>query len=747
MSAAAFARLHPKIQEAIWNQKWEELRPLQVETIEAVLNSDDHLILAAATASGKTEAAFLPILSQIAAQPAESVQALYVSPLKALINDQFRRLEDLCAYADIPVHRWHGDVSATDKQQLRKHPGGVLLITPESLESQFINHDRDLSRIYSRLRFVVIDELHAFLDNVRGIHLQSLLARLTIATSETPRRLGLSATIGDFAPAQSFLSAEAPSAVRVIEDRTQSKELRIGLKGYLEPSKAGEQRVDDNSVDATGLDAIALDIAQRFRTHSNLIFCNSRRQAELLADKLHSLCEREAWPRNPFLLHHSSLSRELREDTERELKSGGAVTAICTSTLEMGIDLGAVRAIGQVGPTWSVSSLVQRLGRSGRHERDPQILRMYTLDDAVTQHSSLTDRMYPELIRAIALVELHREGWLEAPQHDRLHFSTCVHQIFSVLRQTGGATADHLYDVLCRRGAFRRIVPTQFTDLVRYLADKDLIEQIPTGELILAPAGEHVVESRDFYAAFASRIEYRVEHDGHAIGMLPQDSIPAEGEFVPLGGRRWRVNLIDHNARRITVAPAKGWKQPRFSGNIGRVDSVIMQRMKRILSEDSGYPYLNDSAAHLLGLARESFHGALLDRQDAITTLNGIEWFPWEGSRVLKTLELCAKAAGLTTDRDNFCMRYRNLSASDFAAHRASISAGKFDAERLVTLVVDVEQDRFDEYVLPELLRAAFASERLDVERAAEVARRSQYFPIETETEPDGARSDKPKMR
>src|SRR3954453_16151211 len=156
MSAAAFAKLHPKIQEAVWNQQWEKLRPLQVDAIHAILESDNHVILAAATASGKTEAAFLPILSAIASEPAASVQALYVSPLKALINDQFRRLEDLCAYAQIPVHRWHGDVSTADKQHLRKAPSGVLLISPESLESQFINHDQHLARIYSHLEFVVI---------------------------------------------------------------------------------------------------------------------------------------------------------------------------------------------------------------------------------------------------------------------------------------------------------------------------------------------------------------------------------------------------------------------------------------------------------------------------------------------------------------------------------------------------------------------------------------------------------------
>ena len=718
MSAAAFAKLHPKIQEAVWNQQWEELRPLQVDAIHAILDSDDYIILAAATAAGKTEAAFLPILSKIAANPADSVQALYLSPLKALINDQFRRLEDLCSYAQIPVHRWHGDVSTADKQQLRKNPGGVLLITPESLESQFINHDQHLARIYSHLEFVVIDELHAFLDSVRGIHLRSLLARLNVAAQVKPRRLGLSATIGDFAPAQTFLCSDGIANVRIIQDQSQTKELRIGLKAYVETPGAGE--TDPSTTvsiekEPNGLEAIALDIALRFRADANLIFCNSRRQTELLADKLRVLCEREGWGRNPFLLHHGSLSRELREDAERELKSGQPVSAICTSTLEMGIDLGAVHSIGQVGPTWSVSSLVQRLGRSGRRENEPQILRLYTLDDSITEKSSLTDRLYPELIRAIALVKLHLAKWLEPPNQSRTHFSTCVHQILSVLRQTGGTSADHLHDVLCRRGAFARIDQTQFAALLRGLAEKDLIEQIPTGELILAPAGERIVESRDFYAAFASRIEYCIECDGRPIGVLPQDSLPAEREFLLLGGRRWQVILIDHNSRRVAVIPAKGWKQPRFSGGIGGLNSKVMQEMKCVLMDEDGYSFLNAAGSQFLSQARETFDRVGLRRGNAIVSLTGIEWFPWCGSRVLLTLELCAKAAGLTTERDSLCLRYRDLSSSEFAKHVAHIAADKFSPEQLVTKVPDLQRDRFDEYVVEPLLQKAFISEVLDL--------------------------------
>lgn len=720
MSAAAFGRLHAKVQEAVWQQKWDELRPLQVDAINALLDSQDHVILAAATASGKTEAAFLPILSIIAAEPLSSVQALYISPLKALINDQFARLEDLCAYADIPVHRWHGDVSAADKQHLRRNPGGVLLITPESLESQFINHDRELAKVYANLRFVVIDELHAFLDNVRGIHLRSLLARLSIAASVAPRRIGLSATLGDFTAARAFLCVDEPSNVRLLEDRSSKRELRVGLKAYLEPLKAGETKDSDevSLTDRNGLVGIASDIAQRFRTETNLIFCNSRRQTELLADKLRSFCEAEHWPRNPFLLHHGSLSRELREEAERELKTGQPVTAICTSTLEMGIDIGAARAVGQVGPTWSVTSLVQRLGRSGRREGEPQTLRAYTLDEAITEHSSLSDRFYPELIRSIALLELHREGWLEQPEHERFHFSTCLHQLLSILRQTGGAPPTHLLDVLCRRGAFRLIDSSDFANLLKGVAVKELIEQIPTGELILAPLGERIVESRDFYASFATRIEYRVEHNGNAIGVLAQDNIPNQGEFLLFAGRRWRVDQIDNAAKRVVVIPAKGWKQPRFGGGIGNVHSTVTQRMRQILKDESGFPYLNERAIELLEQARETFRIAGLDQHDTVVTLNGVEWFPWNGSRVLLTLELCAKAAGIQTERNNLCLRYQRLSPSDFAAHRADIAAGKFAAADLIAHVHDLQRDRFDEHLPEHLLQKAFAIEVLDLERS-----------------------------
>jgi ATP-dependent Lhr-like helicase len=158
--------------------QWTNLRPLQVDAIRYLLQTEGDAILSAATASGKTEAAFLPILSKIAAQPRDSVRVIYVGPLKALINDQFGRIEELCNHLDVPVHRWHGDVPASKKAKLVQNPGGVLLITPESLESLFINRSSALRSLFGGLEFVVVDELHSFLDNERGLHLRSLLSRL-----------------------------------------------------------------------------------------------------------------------------------------------------------------------------------------------------------------------------------------------------------------------------------------------------------------------------------------------------------------------------------------------------------------------------------------------------------------------------------------------------------------------------------------------------------------------------------------
>ncbi len=194
----AHSRLHPDLQLALWKMEWRELRAIQKDAIEAWFTSKDHLLISANTAGGKTEAAFLPALSSVAADRGQgSVRILYVGPLKALINDQCRRIEELCSHAEIPVHRWHGDVNQSAKKNLLKHPSGVLLITPESLEAMLMLRGLEIPTVFPNLETVIVDELHAFLENERGHQLATLLNRLDWARQGKARRIGLSATIGD----------------------------------------------------------------------------------------------------------------------------------------------------------------------------------------------------------------------------------------------------------------------------------------------------------------------------------------------------------------------------------------------------------------------------------------------------------------------------------------------------------------------------------------------------------------------
>lgn len=715
---STFGRLHPAIQKAVYDMAWTNLRPLQVETIQAVFDTDNPLILSASTASGKTEAAFLPILSRLAEAPSNSLQAIYVSPLKALINDQFNRLDQLCEAADIQVHRWHGDVSASAKQRLREKPSGVLLITPESLESQFCNYDRFLIKMYHGLQFVVIDELHAFLDDVRGIHLRSLLSRLEQQANVQPRKIGLSATLGDFSVAQSFLNSSDPSSVTVLQEDAGERELRISVKSFYD--SPGDKQHDDQTTNTgppSGLAAVAEDIALRFKSDANLIFCNRRQDAEVLADKLHHIVEREHWPRDPFVLHHGSLSRDLREDAEERLKKGEPLTVLCTSTLEMGIDLGAVKSVGQVDPPWRVSSLVQRLGRSGRKEGQAQVLRMYALDAEPHEKSTIVDLLHPDLVRAVAMVELHREKWLEPPPAARKQYSTCVHQILSILKQTGGTKALLLHQRLCERGAFQRINAKEFSSLLRGLAANNIIEQTPEGTLILAPEGEVIVESRDFYAAFATSLDYSVENDGTKIGVLPGASIPPLGEHFLLAGRRWKVELIEHQSRRVIVSRARGWKRPFFSGGGGEVHGRVLAKMKEVLLGDGGFPYLDARAQERLVQARRVFQNAGLRSRNIVSTGTDIWWFTWHGSSVCKALLSCARGSGIAASWDGIAVHYQRVTNDLLRDHLKNLVRTDIRSVVLENLSEsEVIRDRFDHLVPVELIRETHVDEQLDIE-------------------------------
>ncbi|KAF0179600.1 MAG: ATP-dependent helicase Lhr and Lhr-like helicase [Limisphaerales bacterium] len=756
MSQAAFALLHEGVQRAIYDLGWKQIRPVQTEAIHALLEGEGHVLISAATAGGKTEAAFLPVISRLAAGEQDSIRAIYVGPLKALINDQFGRLDRLCERMHIPVHRWHGDVTASHKQALRRDPSGILLITPESLESNFINYGNQVPRLYRGLEFVVIDELHSFLGNVRGVHLLSLLSRLRAATGRQPRMIGLSATLGDPEMGKCFLAPDAPATVTHIQDAATGRSIRFALKGVLktpDPAKGGSgarrltpasarefiQKKSAEQLLAAGesprteskpakadsepalpddLDDIAEDLVRHLATSTNLVFVNSRRTAEELAVRLHDRVTKLKWPHDPFMIHHGSVAKELREETETALKSGLPTTAICSSTLEMGIDIGSVRSVGQIDPPWSVASLVQRLGRSGRREGESSIMRLYVREESPHAGSRLTDLLFPDLLRGIALTRLMREKWLEPAEQQRMHLSTLVHQILSWLRQTGGMPAARLHAALVVAGPFRKIGPADFAGLLRGLAAHQLIEQVPTGDLILAPAGERITAAKDFYSAFKGTEMFSVRHEKNEIGELAFDAVPPVGQLVILAGRRWLVGEIDAGAKTVWVTPSHGGKAPVFVGSGGELHPRIVQEMKAVLLGDDEPSFLDEPALELLRTARHVAHTVGLDKTDVLPAPGGVRWFPWAGTRCLRTLALLAKANKVNAETDRLSLWLSVEGMGGFRDFLKLLTATKYDPIALGHLVTPRAVEKFDEFIPDELLDQAAAIERLAVAEA-----------------------------
>ena len=601
--SSAFDQLARPVQKWIRQQGWRELRDIQARAIRTICESENDLIVAASTAGGKTEAAFFPLISQVLDTPAEGggFDLLYIGPLKALITDQAGRLEGICHEAEIPVVPWHGDVSQTVKTRAMKNPKGILLITPESLEALFVRRGLEISRLLGATRAVVIDELHTVLDSERGVQLRSQLTRLELAIKRPIRRIGLSATLGDMDLARAYLRPDNAEQVTLIEADGGEAELKLQLRGYL---SGGE---DDNTPSAT--DAVAAHLFEHLRGSDNLVFAGARQRVEIYADRLRDLCEREHLPQE-FYPHHASLSRDHRDFVERRLKDNSKpTTAVCTSTLELGIDIGDVTCVAQIGAPFTVAALRQRLGRSGRREGQPAILRQYAVETRLTFDSSFVDRLRLGLIRSIAMIDLLLEGWCEPPKPQALHLSTLVHQILSVIAQRGGAPANILYSVLCREGPFRQVNTAMFTDVLRALGHPEmgLIEQTDGGLLLLGQTGERLVEHYSFYAVFKTPEEYRLVSNGRDLGTLPIDNILSPGMMLIFSGRRWLVQEIHDREKVIMVKPAKAGVPPVFGGDPGEIHDKVIARLFDVLEADTKPLYMDANALEMLEEARLNY--------------------------------------------------------------------------------------------------------------------------------------------
>lgn len=734
MSDHPFYRLAPFIQEYIYTHGWTELREVQVEACRVLFETDAHLLLATGTASGKTEAAFLPILTLLHEQPSSTLGVLYIGPTKALINDQFFRLRDLLVESGIPVWSWHGDVSQSQKMKLLKAPEGVLQITPESLESLLINHSIDLPRLIGDLRFVVIDEVHVFMGSDRGRQVLAQLARLSRFMRGEPRRVGLSATLGDASQAEQWLASGSERSVSTPSIRGPSQRMRLAVEHFyvggdplndaapmLPPTLAPP--VDDEQLSPAIPDAYHRYVFDQSRGRTCLIFANSRGETESIVASLRHIAEVEHQP-DIYHVHHGSIAASLREAAESAMRESTrpAVTA-ATVTLELGIDLGQLERVIQLNAPFSVASFLQRLGRSGRRG-NPSEMYMVCREELSSGEGNLPQQIPWTLLQAIAIIQLYvEERWIEPIQANRYPFSLLYHQTMSTLAGLGELSPAALAQRVLTLPPFKHVSQDDFRLVLRYLIELGHIEQTAERGLIIGLAGEKVVTNFRFYAVFPDNEEYVVRDETREIGsiMMP----PPPGERFALAGRTWETMEIDPGRRTVFVKQVSGKTEVSWHGSGGAIHTRVLESMRRVLFEETMYPYLQPGAARRLTQARQIAHAAGLARGNVFSGGgNKCYILPWMGSLEYRTLDRYLRSlrreslqvsgvAGLSP----YYLTVQMAKGTPAALQHAItvFSHAVVDAETLVGTDDAPQLQKYDEFLPPTLLRKAFAADYLNV--------------------------------
>ncbi|HPJ75471.1 MAG TPA: DEAD/DEAH box helicase [Clostridia bacterium] len=651
-----FSKLAPFIQDFIYQSKWEELRGIQVAACDIIFDTDDNLLLSSGTASGKTEAAFLPVLTKLYNKPSKSVGVMYISPLKALINDQFKRLEQLLIDSHIPVTKWHGDASVSQKNHLIKNPQGLLQITPESLESLITNKRGACLKMFSDLRFVIIDEVHYFMRDVRGIQLLCVLERLKKLTGITPRRIGLSATLGDVSLAQNWLNTgtDRKCAAPIIDEGKK----RIGLHverfvNYTEKRDLENSDSSDNTISSGGDIGTREHYEYLFKQtldKKTIIFTNSREESEFVIANLKEIALKNKAP-DVYRVHHGNVSSLLRENTEDEMKSADEkIVTGATVTLELGIDIGSLDQAVQIGTPYSVSSFAQRLGRCGRRGQIPQLL--FTFVESIRINTE--DKLGPinwDFIRTIAIIELYtKEHWLE-PIPPQFHaYNLLYHQTMSYLKSNGEMSAAALAQDILTLGCFKHISQDDYKYLLTHLLEIEQLQKTEQGGLIIGREGEKIVNSHKFLTVLIAPEYLLVKDENRTIGTV--DKVYPVGVRFALAGLTWETVDVNVKSKVIFVKRVPGISVVDWDIDFKNdLHTVLVRKMRSVLLSDDSYPYLSERCKERLAEIRYiTRNSGILD--NLVTPLSDKKYavFPWVGTRQLITL--------------NYALRHRKIKSN-----------------------------------------------------------------------------------
>ena len=579
-----FDLLKPEVGKAIWDLKWERFRAIQDDSIETVVKLKKNIIISAPTAGGKTEAAFLPTISESIPQINESLKIVYISPLKALINDQILRIEKLCQYLNCKVIRWHGDASQSKKQKFLKNPSGVLLITPESLESFLINRSPLMYNLFKNIDFYIIDEVHSFVGGSRGEQLKSVLNRIDSIIKKKPRRILLSATMGSLENYRVWLEDNDPV---FIEDKSEGK----GVKGSIRFFENEDKKYYLNEL---------VNITSQGK---QLIFGNAKGHLETICADLKSKNQKCS---NNIDIHHGSLSKEHREFVENRLKIESNISIFCTNTLELGIDIGDIDEVLLISAPWSVSSFIQKIGRSGRNE-NPKEFSFILNNPPVTTQSHICDGLRCELIQSIVLVELMLNEWCEPGSAQTNSYSTLVHQVMAYLAQRRQTTLEEIWIEIAQKSFSKKISRTDFDEIINHLIKKNYIQRESRDTLILGNEGDRLTEHYNFYSVFFTPEEWTVYNESKKLGTIPLQNVFREEDAILFSGKKWKIKTADYKDKVLQVIPAKGGIPPRFPPYKGIMHEEIHKKMKEIYEKEGFYKYLTGETRKFLQLSKQTY--------------------------------------------------------------------------------------------------------------------------------------------
>lgn len=607
----SYSLLNRDLRFYIHEKGWPSLTKIQNASIKAFYTTNNNLILSAPTASGKTEACFLPAISKVSSWD-KGIKILYISPLIALINDQFKRISDMCLDMDIPITSWHGEASQSKKEKIIENPRGIVLITPESIEAMLVNKSELAKTFFLDVEYIIVDEIHSFLWGNRGLQLKSLLERILRYTYNTPRMIGLSATIGEdnYDLAKEFFNNGLDTNILVDKSRNDL----------------------DFTIDYFNTEKVSLDVISKLREYAldgpMLIFPNSRDKVETIAVKLNQLFKEKGEDIKVFA-HHSSVSKQKRSEIENFAKEAKKEKfAICaTSTLELGIDIGAVTSVCQYGSAHNVLTLAQRLGRSGRISKTSIL------------HQISTNPW--ELLESLATIKLYQDSILDPIEKTAKAYDVFAHQVLSSLLENFGMDIDEYKYLNKTLTSFSDITDEEFEKISEFLQKEDYIEIIEN-QVIAGTAIEKLMTKGNFYNQFVLSGVYNVYNDKGKIGELEIRPEVQVDNNIYLAGSIWRITQILYKNKKILVEKANAGKAPKFSG-IGDMDvsKLVRNKMKKILKNPDKI-FDNDEINEVIDNLKEEFSD---DDYLFVSGKDQISLRTFQSSKVNRTLAIMLNIA------------------------------------------------------------------------------------------------------